>query len=50
MKNRIRTLAVVAVIAGLAAAPATSALANPTSIDIVASNWKFTPNTSSCMW
>ncbi|MGB6601229.1 MAG: cupredoxin domain-containing protein, partial [Candidatus Cybelea sp.] len=44
MKNTIRTLAVAAVIAGLAAVPATSALANP-SIDIVASNWKFTPNT-----
>ena len=43
MKNTIRTLAVVAVIAGFAAAPATSALAHP-SIDIVASNWKFTPN------
>ncbi|MGA8099326.1 MAG: cupredoxin domain-containing protein [Candidatus Cybelea sp.] len=44
MKNPVRTLAVVAVIAGLAAAPVTSALANP-SIDLVASNWKFTPNT-----
>ncbi|MGB8907750.1 MAG: cupredoxin domain-containing protein [Candidatus Cybelea sp.] len=44
MKNPIRTLAVAAVIAGLAAVPTTSALANP-SINIVASNWKFTPNT-----
>lgn len=44
MKNTNWILAVVAVIVGLAAAPATSAFAGP-SIDIVASNWKFTPNT-----
>lgn len=45
MKNTIRTLAIVAVLVGLAAVPATSALAADPSVDIVASNWKFTPNT-----
>jgi cytochrome c oxidase subunit 2 len=44
MKNALRSLAVVAVIAGFVGAPATSVLAHP-SIDIVASNWKFTPST-----
>jgi len=39
----LRNLAVAAAIAGFAGAPATLVAANR-SIDIVASNWKFTPN------
>ena len=44
MKNIARTLALAAAVVGVVAAPATSVLAHP-SIDIVASNWKFTPST-----
>jgi len=43
MKRILRSLAIVAAIGGLAAAPAVSP-AHP-SVDIVASNWKFTPAT-----
>lgn len=44
MKSIAQTLALAAAIAGALAAPATWVLAHP-SIDIVASNWKFTPST-----
>jgi cytochrome c oxidase subunit II len=44
MRYPIRTLAFVAAIAGLSGVTATCAVADQT-IDIVASNWKFTPNT-----
>ncbi len=43
MKQILRSLAILAAIGGLIAAPA-ALLAHP-SIDIVASNWKFTPST-----
>jgi cytochrome c oxidase subunit II len=43
MMYQIRSLAFVAAIAGIAAAGAASAIADP-SIAIVASNWKFTPS------
>lgn len=43
MKNLVQSLTIVAAIAGLITAPAASAPAH--SIDIVASNWKFTPDT-----
>jgi cytochrome c oxidase subunit 2 len=43
MKNAFRNLAMAAVAVAVAIVPATFALAHP-SVDIVASNWKFTPN------
>ena len=44
MKNAMRNLAVAAAIAGFVGAPTTLVAAN-SSVDIAASNWKFTPNT-----
>jgi cytochrome c oxidase subunit 2 len=44
MKLALRTLGLAVALAALAAGPAVTALAHP-SIDIVASNWKFTPST-----
>jgi cytochrome c oxidase subunit 2 len=44
MKNALRSLTIAAAIAGFVAAPATLVAADP-SIDVVASNWKFTPST-----
>jgi cytochrome c oxidase subunit 2 len=44
MTHALRSLAIVAAIAGIVGAPSTSVLAHP-SIDVVASNWKFTPST-----
>jgi cytochrome c oxidase subunit 2 len=43
MRNALRSLAIVTTIAGFAGAPAALVLAHP-SIDVVASNWKFTPS------
>lgn len=43
MKTRLRSLAGIAIIASFLGAPVIAAAANPT-VDIVASNWKFTPN------
>jgi cytochrome c oxidase subunit II len=43
MCNHVRSLALAAAITGFIGAAAASALAEP-SIDIVASDWKFTPN------
>lgn len=44
MNKTLRSVAIVAMIAGFVAAPVQSISAHP-SIDIVASNWKFTPST-----
>src|SRR5271165_4206375 len=44
MHSGLRSLAGIAIIATFLGAPVLAAAANPT-IDIVASNWKFTPNT-----
>jgi cytochrome c oxidase subunit 2 len=44
VKSATRILAIVAAIAALVALPASLQAANPT-INIVASNWKFTPDT-----
>lgn len=43
MNSRLRSLAGIAIIAGFLGVPVVAAAANPT-IDIVASNWKFTPS------
>ena len=44
MKRALRSLWIAVAVVGLCAGPAVTALAHP-SIDIVASNWKFTPST-----
>ena len=44
MKNALRSLTIAAAIAGFVAVPATLVAAHP-SVDVVASNWKFTPST-----
>jgi cytochrome c oxidase subunit II len=44
MSYILRSLAIIGAIAAFAGTPATPVLAHP-SIDVVASNWKFTPNT-----
>jgi len=44
LKNATQVLAIVATIVAFVALPVTLQAANPT-INIVASNWKFTPNT-----
>ena len=44
MINALQSLVIAAAIVGFVGMPATSVLAHP-SLDIVASNWKFTPST-----